>query len=217
MIKKKPITETEIDVGYVMRKPQRLHERFLKGPIPIRNIARASKLSGQSLSVYLAVHHQTALTRKSLVTLPKGLLMQLGVSRDAKSRALKQLHNAGLVRLENHTGRAARVALMDKHDTGLTTATGTSANEQWVVVDDGIRCQQQEYVIPKSQLVELREAAGAGIAMWPLQMAEKSWVNIDAFIAAFDHALEVHKPDGAEKVDRMASYSKARQIGANRK
>lgn len=133
---RKHVVETEIDTG--VGKPRRLQERFLKGPIPLRLIARAAKLPGGCLGVYLAVHHRTALTKTPKVTLPKELLTQFGISRDSKARALKQLDKAGLVMLENQKGRAARVMLSDERDAVSSTTVGATVNDQWEVVEDDL-------------------------------------------------------------------------------
>jgi DNA-binding MarR family transcriptional regulator len=215
---KKALVETEIQTKVGQRKAQRMQERFLKGPIPLRHIARAAKLPGQSLSVYIAIHHQTALTRREQVTLPKHLLTQLGVSRDAKARALKELHKAGLVQVEQHKGRASRVGLLAENSVvarGDSLGATPLKNHQWSVIDVGIKCLSHEYEITKSQLTELREPT-MGIAMWPLQMAEKSWVDIEAFLMAYENALIVHNPPGVENIDIEASFQRAREIAADR-
>ena len=93
------IVATEVETAFAKRKQDRINARFLKGPILMQDIGAASRLPGQALSVLLALHHQTALTKKQWVTLPKGLLMQLGISRDAKARALQQLEAAALIRV----------------------------------------------------------------------------------------------------------------------
>lgn len=206
---RKPVVETEIETG--IGKPRRLQERFLKGPILIKHIARAANLPGGSLGVYLAIHHQTALTKKPKVTLPKGLLAQLGISRDAKARALKHLDKAGLVVVENQKGRAARVMLSPDRDPQRSDTASFVVNHQWEVFEDGIRCTQRDYFIPRSQLAELRDA-DFGLAMWPLQMAEKSWVDLEAFIAAYDNALVVHKPTGIEQINLHKTYGNARHL-----
>ena len=214
---KNAIIETEIETEVGQRKAQRMQERFLKGPIPIRYIAQAARLPGQSLSVYIAVHHQTALTRRDQVTLPKHLLAQLGVSRDAKARALKELHKAGLVEIEQQKGRSSRVGLSTKSLVARGDSSATTKpviNCQWIVVDAGIKCLDHEYEITKSQLAELREPS-KGIAMWPLQMAEKSWVDIEAFIMAYENALTVHNPPGVESIDMVASFQLARKVAEN--
>ena len=86
--------------------------RFLKGPIPLTALCAASRLPGQALAVFMAIHHRTALTGNSRVTLPKKLLEELGVSRDAKARALHALEAASLIAVERASGRAARIKLL---------------------------------------------------------------------------------------------------------
>jgi DNA-binding MarR family transcriptional regulator len=105
------IKETEVETNLVRQSRIRRGERFLKGPIPMREIAAAACLPGHALALFLAVHHQTALTGKPVVTLPGRLLADLGISRGAKSRGLKVLEKAGLVTVARSRGRAARVQL----------------------------------------------------------------------------------------------------------
>lgn len=105
------IAEVEVKTGLVRQSRIRRGERFLKGPISMPDIATAARLPGQALAVFLAVHHQTALTKKSLVTLPATLLGELGISRDAKARALRVLEGAGLVTVARTKGRNARIQL----------------------------------------------------------------------------------------------------------
>jgi hypothetical protein len=52
--------------------------------------------------------------------------------------------------------------------------------------------------------------------MWPLQMAEKSWIDIETFIEAFQQAVVVHKLDSLGTLDLAASYARARDIAGNR-
>ena len=63
-------------------------------------------------------------------------------------------------------------------------------NEQWRVTDRSIESldPQSEYVIPLSEILKIRDAGGA-LYDWPVQMSEKSWVDIEAFIAAFLFAV----------------------------
>ena len=106
------IGETEIETEVLRRARARHRGRFLKGPIPLRQIAAANRLPGQALALFLAVHHQTALTKKTIVTLPRGLLTDFGISPGAKARGLQWLEGAGLIRVERSRGRAARVELI---------------------------------------------------------------------------------------------------------
>jgi DNA-binding transcriptional ArsR family regulator len=103
------IKETEVETDLVRQSKIRRGQRFLKGPIPLPDIAIAARLPGQALALFLAVHHRTALTGKPVVTLPARLLADLGISRGAKSRGLQVLEKAGLVTVARSRGRAARV------------------------------------------------------------------------------------------------------------
>jgi hypothetical protein len=69
-------------------------------------------------------------------------------------------------------------------------------NHQWAVTDAGLQSIEpaapMEYHIAADRL---REKAGAGrgeVYDWPLHMAEKSWVDLGAFVEAFRKALELH-------------------------
>jgi DNA-binding MarR family transcriptional regulator len=105
------IKETEVETDLVRQSKTRRGERFLKGPIPLKDIATAACLPGHALALFLAVHHQAALTGKPVVTLPARLLADLGISRGAKSRGLKSLEQSGLITVLQSKGRAARVQL----------------------------------------------------------------------------------------------------------
>jgi hypothetical protein len=89
----------------------RRRERFLKGPIPLKDVAAAACLPGKCLALFLAVHHQSDLTGKPIVTLPGKLLRELGISRSTKARCLNALEQAGLVGVMRSKGRAARIEL----------------------------------------------------------------------------------------------------------
>jgi DNA-binding MarR family transcriptional regulator len=101
----------EVPTTALRNYQQRIQGRFLKGPIPLPDIAEAAKLPGQALGVYLAIHHRAALTRSDSVTLPKELLEQFGVSRDSKARSLRALEMASLIAVERGKGRTARITL----------------------------------------------------------------------------------------------------------
>jgi hypothetical protein len=109
------IKETEVRTSLIRRSRVRRAGRFLKGPIPLRDIAVAARLTGKALALFLLVHHQTDLTGKQIVTLPSKLLSDLGISRGAKARGLALLENAGLITVTRSRGRAARIGLGENH------------------------------------------------------------------------------------------------------
>ena len=100
------ITEIEVETAALRSARARQAGRFLKGPIPLDDIAVASRLPGRALAVLLAIHHRQALTRNPSVTLPKRLLAEFGVDKDAKARALHQLEAAGLISVRRHSGKS---------------------------------------------------------------------------------------------------------------
>lgn len=108
------ITEVEVETAALRSARLRQTGRFLKGPIPLDDVAIASRLPGQALAVFLAIHHRLALTRNTVVTLPKGLLTELGVTKDSKARALHALENAGLIRVERGLGRTPTLTIISK-------------------------------------------------------------------------------------------------------
>jgi hypothetical protein len=109
------IKETEVQTRFTRQSRIRRGERFLKGPIPLPDIAAAARLPGKALALFLLVHHQTALTGKPIITLPSKLLRDLGISRGAKARGLALLENTGLVTVTRSRGRAARIQLRRKY------------------------------------------------------------------------------------------------------
>jgi hypothetical protein len=99
----------EIEIPFD-RPKRRTH--FLKGPIPWREFSAAACMPGKALAVFVAIHHRVALTGMATVTLPKALLIELGVSRDAKARALRDLEGRSLISVERASGRTARIRLL---------------------------------------------------------------------------------------------------------
>ncbi|HLG85505.1 MAG TPA: hypothetical protein VKY22_31270 [Bradyrhizobium sp.] len=208
--------ESEVETDWSRRKQTRTQGRFLKGPVPMKYIGQAAKLPGKALGVYIAIHHQAALSRKQWVSLPKGLMSQLGVTRDAKARALQQLEGAALVRVARSRGKPARISLIENHPSNLESINMSAKapiwqNAEWTINNGGLSARHQQYFISIAQLDELRDVEKR-IAMWPLQMAEKSWIEVESFNEAFEQALLIHKPEALMKLDLVATFEAARHI-----
>lgn len=190
--------EREIATDWSNGRERRLRGRFLKGPIPFPQLSAAAKLPGQALSVYLATHHQTSVTGREWVVLPRSLMDQLGVSRDAKARALQQLESASLVQVIRSEGRTARVRLQPLDNVESVSANFDQIiwqNKDWRVTKQGLSSVDPSYHIGVDQLADTRALAdGTVVSMWPMHMAEKSWVNLKTFVEAFEIALTVHCP-----------------------
>jgi DNA-binding transcriptional ArsR family regulator len=112
------IPAVEIETGALREAKRRHAGRFLKGPILMSDIAVAAKLPGKALAVYLAIRHRIDLTRSAAVKLPARLMFELGVGKDAKARALRQLETAGLVTVERKRGRSPVITITQERKNG---------------------------------------------------------------------------------------------------
>ena len=86
--------------------------RFLKGPIPWSWIAAASALPGQALLVGLCIWRLAGAMKNHTVSLGNSDLKPLRVDRAAKSRALRALERAGLLKVARQPGRFPKVTLL---------------------------------------------------------------------------------------------------------
>lgn len=91
-------------------------------------------------------------------------------------------------------------------------------NDQWAVTDWGLKSIKPgapyEYEIAAKRLLETGND-GTSTYDWPVHMAEKSWINMDAFEEAFRQAIVVHtgKYEGlvdAENLDKSFAAGRAR-------
>ena len=87
-------------------------EKFLKGPIPLDWLFKASKLPGKTLQVGIALWFMAGLKCKRTVALTTRLLKEFGVSRSTKARSLKALENAGLISVERRHGKNPLVTIL---------------------------------------------------------------------------------------------------------
>jgi hypothetical protein len=93
---------------------RRSHYRFLKGPVSLTWLARAAALPGKALAVGIILWHLHGMRRDDPHPIPLGnnLPKKFGISRSAKYRALQWLANAGLVDVDQKTGRNPLVRLI---------------------------------------------------------------------------------------------------------
>jgi hypothetical protein len=91
---------------------RRQPEKFLKGPVPVPWLQQAARLPGRSLEVGLCLWRLAGAMRSMTVALSTREVEGFGVDRHAKSRALKKLEAAGLVRVDHHRGRFPRVTIV---------------------------------------------------------------------------------------------------------
>ena len=87
------------------RTSRKKTEPFLKGPIPMAWLAKATELGGSSLAVGVCLWFQHGvLGGLGPIKITKAVRRRLGLSPDRVQRGLKQLEAAGLVAFD-HRGR----------------------------------------------------------------------------------------------------------------
>lgn len=99
--------------GYVDPSQQKVKRQFVRGPIPLYWISRASKLSGKALHVGMMLWYLAGVTKSKEVLVSNTKLLGWGVSRHQKARALSALERVGLVRVKRGTGRNPRVLILE--------------------------------------------------------------------------------------------------------
>jgi len=106
-----PIKTVEIKTETHKRLERRRLERFLAIRIPFAQFQSAARLPGKALAVYLLIHWRRTVTGQSTVTLPTNLLHEFGIDRNAKHRALRDLEEAGLIKVTRAAGQSAQIGL----------------------------------------------------------------------------------------------------------
>jgi hypothetical protein len=87
--------------------------KFLKGPIPWTWLQMAARLPGKSLFVGLALWRLAGAMKSRTVRLANSEVEALGVSRSAKSRALRTLEQTGLITIDQKPGCLPRVTILE--------------------------------------------------------------------------------------------------------
>jgi DNA-binding transcriptional ArsR family regulator len=94
------------------RRASPIREKFISGPVDVSWVCQASRLGVKALLVGLALWHIKGLRRADTFIVSNLMLQEWGVRPDAKSRALRALERAGLIRVERRGKRSPRVALI---------------------------------------------------------------------------------------------------------
>jgi hypothetical protein len=90
-------------------------------------------------------------------------------------------------------------------------------NHQWQVTDYGVESAKPAptYHFEARRVLETGSAGREELYDWPVHMAEKTWVDIEAFIEPFVKATEIHAGKYKGRVDAAmlkASIAEARRI-----
>jgi hypothetical protein len=97
--------------GYGRRPPDAAVQRMFVH-LPVDLLPRLVGSSGQTIILAALLQRQAALQDWPVVRLPVALLNLCHLNRDAVSRGLHQLEEAGLVRVHRHPGRRSTVTML---------------------------------------------------------------------------------------------------------
>jgi hypothetical protein len=106
----------------------------------------------------------------------------------------------------------------DLHEDDGKTSKLLYKNQQWAVTDYGVESLRSEpyYHFDKTRLLESTDyGSGETYYDWPIHMAEKTWVDIEAFIDVFLKAIEIHAAK-ADKATLQKSIERARREATRR-
>jgi hypothetical protein len=103
---------TDADINTLEPKAKIPSARFLKGPIPWSWIAAAAALPCRALLVGLCLWRLAGAMKTDTVSFGNSDLRQLGVDRATKSRALRALERAGLIKVTHQPGRVPKVTVL---------------------------------------------------------------------------------------------------------
>jgi hypothetical protein len=97
------------------RRASPIRGKFIAGPVDVSWVCQASKLGVKALLVGLALWHIKGLRRSETFILSNVIVEEWGILSDAKSRALRALERAGLIRIERRGKRSPQVTLVVGH------------------------------------------------------------------------------------------------------
>jgi len=94
------------------RRASPIRRKFIGGPVDVQWVVKASQLGVKALLVGLALWHLKKLRKADTFTVSNVMLQEWGIKPDAKSRALRALEGAGLIRVERRGKRSPNVTLI---------------------------------------------------------------------------------------------------------
>ena len=90
-----------------------IRRQFLKGPIPLPWLMRASRLPGRANVVGIVIWFRVGLCKSKTITLTTTILSLFGVDRHAKRRSLKALELAGLISVVRCSGKNPTITVIE--------------------------------------------------------------------------------------------------------
>ena len=112
---------TEVNMNRLKPQAKIVSGRFLKGPIPWSWITVAAALPGRALLVGLCIWRLLGAMKSDTISFGSSDLRQLGIDRATKSRALRALESAGLIRVDHQPGRFPKVTVLCARPAGVAS------------------------------------------------------------------------------------------------
>jgi hypothetical protein len=103
---------TDVDINTFEPQAKIVGSRFLKGPIPWSWITAAVALPSRALLVGLCLWRLVGAMKSDTVSFGNSDLRPLGIDRATKSRALRALEGAGLIKVARKPGRFPKVTVL---------------------------------------------------------------------------------------------------------
>ncbi len=130
------ITQRKVDTETSKRLREiKGQERFIKGPIPLSWISRASKLNGKVLHIGLSLWYLSGLRKEKRIKLTSAVYTEIfGVSRQAMYRSLEKMEDAGLISAEQRQGKTFMVTILDEK--GGEKMINNQVNQEAEVIKD---------------------------------------------------------------------------------
>jgi hypothetical protein len=94
------------------RRSSPIQGKFIAGPVDVSWVCQAGHLGIKALLVGLALWHLKGLRKADTFIVSNLMVQDWGIQPDAKSRALRALEKAGLIRIERCGKRSPRVTLV---------------------------------------------------------------------------------------------------------
>jgi len=99
-------------LGCAWIRDEELTEGFIRGPIPMPWLWRASRLPGRAFQVGVLIWLRVGQRKSKRVLLSTELTKTFGIDGDAKTRALRYLEHAGLVCVERRLRKNPYVTVL---------------------------------------------------------------------------------------------------------
>lgn len=113
---------TDVDINTLKPEAKIPSGRFLKGPIPWSWIAAAAALPSRGLLVGLCLWRLVGAMKNDTISFGNSDLRQLGIDRATKSRALRALESACLIKVAHQPGRFPTVTVLRARPAGLAVS-----------------------------------------------------------------------------------------------